>query len=213
MLRSLFEQYASSIPTVTEREIALYERHFALLKEWNESMSLVSPKSLETAFATHYLDSIYLSAFAARYETGPVYDLGTGAGFPGLVHAIRYPDRDITLFEKQMKKQTFLTAAVTQLELSNVRLLGAIPDTKFGGLFLARAVFQREHLFRFFRVHLKAGARLVTSVGGKAELGPVPGFFLKEDQTEYTLPLDCGSRKAELLKFIPNPGRAGGRAN
>ncbi len=202
-LREHFEKHAGSIPAVTPEEIEKYEAHYSLLQKWNENMSLVSPKSIETAFATHYVDSIYISEFGAKYEKGPVYDLGTGAGFPGLIHAIRFPDKHITLFEKSMKKQSFLLAAITQLELPNVELAGAIPDEKFGGLFFNRAVLPRDRLFKFFKTRLKHGAHIVANLGGQSDSAPLPNFFLKVDESQYTLPLDCGNRRVEVLRYAP----------
>lgn len=202
-LTELFARFADDVPDVTAEEVAKYEQHYELLKAWNENMSLVSPKSIETAFATHYVDSMAIADFASEYATGAVYDFGTGAGFPGVVHAIRYPDKPITLFEKSMKKQAFLMAALTQLQLGNVGLEGAIPDAKFSGLFLARAVLPRERLFRFFSVHLEPKSFVVTNLGGQGDVAPLPDFFVKVAEAEYTLPLDCGNRRVELLQFVP----------
>ena len=136
-MKDEFKEWAGLLPTVREDEIDLYERHLALLTTWNEQMNLVSRNSLEKAFATHFADSVHIADFGHRFAQGrPVYDLGSGAGFPGLTYAIRYPDESITLFEKSLKKQSFLLAVVAQLELKNVRVEGALPDNAFNGLFL-----------------------------------------------------------------------------
>jgi 16S rRNA (guanine(527)-N(7))-methyltransferase RsmG len=202
-LREQFEKHAGEIPKIRPDEREKYEAHYALLQSWNENMSLVSPNSIATAFPTHYIDSIHICDFGAKYEKGHVYDLGTGAGFPGIIHAIRYPQKKITLFEKSMKKQSFLMAAITQLALTNVELAGAIPDEKFSGLFFNRAVLPREKLFRFFKVHLQPNAYVVANLGGQSDSGAIPNFFLKVDESQYTLPLNCGNRRVELLQYVP----------
>ena len=154
---------------------------------------------------THFADSLFLCDFASSHETGRIYDFGSGAGFPGLVHAIRFPDRAITLFEKSQKKQSFLLAVISTLGLGNVTLEGALPPERFDGLFFARAVMPIDKLLRFFRGQLKPGALLVTCLGGATNPDdqPLPSFFLKVAETRYTLPQGCGDRRAELLRFVP----------
>ena len=203
-MKEQFEEWAKTLPPVREDEIALYERHLALLKTWNERMNLVSRNSLEKAFPTHFADSVHIADFGHRFAEGrTVFDLGSGAGFPGIIYAIRYPDEPITLFEKSLKKQSFLLAAVAQLELENVRVDGALPDEKFHGLFLGRAVMQRQDLFPFFRDHLKAGARVIANLGGQTEATSAPDDFKLLERTRYTLPLDAGDRQIEAFQFVP----------
>lgn len=150
------------------------------------------------------MDSIFISDLAAECgETESVFDIGTGAGFPGIVFAIRFPSRPITLFEKSLKKLSFLTAAVAQLGLKNVSIEGAIPDEKHVGVFLARAVFPRDELFKFMRRRMREGSFLVTNLGGTNPVTPPPPGFRCNKEISYTLPLDCGPRKAEILELVP----------
>lgn len=203
MLAPLFEKHAKEIPNVSDKERSLLEQHFSLLIEWNEQMSLVSPKSIETAFATHYLDSIHLADFGKKHGPAPFHDFGSGAGFPGLVFAIRYPDIPITLYEKQLKKQTFLMNAVTHLKLPNVRLESLLEGRSNPGLFFARAVIPRDEIFDYFQKRLSPGARLVVTMGGSAPPTVPHKKFLKVAQTTYSLPLDSGNRQAEIYEFVP----------
>src|SRR3989344_969726 len=110
MLRLPFEEAPDLFRLTTEAEREKYQLHFKLLLEWNERMALVSRKSIERSFQQHYADSIWTSNFARSYCDGRlVYDLGSGAGFPGIIFAIRYPELRVTLFERSKKKQLFLT--------------------------------------------------------------------------------------------------------
>jgi 16S rRNA (guanine527-N7)-methyltransferase len=166
-------------------------------------MSLVSPKSLEEAFACHYSDSIQIAQFAQTQRNHrPVFDLGTGAGFPGLIFAIRYPQQPITLFEKSLKKQTFLTAVVAQLGLGNVQLAGALPERRLSGLFLARAVLPRDDLFRLMRKRMVSGSVLITNLGGRNPVPSIPKYFEKLAEVRYTLPESRGDRCAEALRLL-----------
>ncbi len=94
------------------------QAHLALLLDWNTRVNLISRK--ERAPWIHLQDSLW---FASRVPRGQsLVDIGTGAGFPGLVTALARPDLRVTLVEPQQKKQAFLEAAVAALGLGNVTL-------------------------------------------------------------------------------------------
>lgn len=85
--------------------------------DWNTRVNLVSRK--EAAPWIHLQDSLW---FASRPPGGSLVDIGTGAGFPGLVTALARPDLQVTLVEPRQKKQAFLEAAVAALGTGNVTL-------------------------------------------------------------------------------------------
>lgn len=92
------------------------QAHLCLLMDWNTRVNLISRK--ETAPWIHLQDSLW---FASRLPPGrSLVDIGTGAGFPGLIAALARPDLTVTLVEPQRKKQAFLEAAVEALGLGNV---------------------------------------------------------------------------------------------
>lgn len=167
-------------------------------------MALVSKKSIGLSPAIHYMDSLFTVDLASSYIGSlPVFDLGTGAGFPGIIYAIRYPHVRIRLYERSLKKQTFLSAAVAQLELTNCEVHGALPDKNPPGFFFARAVLPRDELMPALRKSLAPGSVVVASLGGRAETPPVPDGFLKLGENVYTLPADHGNRKIEILQTVP----------
>lgn len=83
------------------------EHYKALLLKWQKAVNLVSPATLESAWERHFLDSAQLLPFM---PDGPavVADLGSGAGFPGLVLAILRPDLEVHLIESDDKKGQFM---------------------------------------------------------------------------------------------------------
>lgn len=207
MLTEQFKNHVARIPPLaklTDRELELYEAHFALLRNWNERMALVSKKSIDRSFATHYVDSIFISDFAEGLRQGrPVYDLGTGAGFPGVIYAIRHPQAKVTVFERSLKKQTFLSAVLATLNLKNLEMGGEFPNQKMSGLFLARAVLPPMELFKFMSKRMAEGSSLVVNVGGSSEEIICPSPYLKTGQQVYELPLDAGPRRVESFDFVP----------
>lgn len=107
--RWLIEQSGVSRETLTR--LADFE---VLLREENERQNLVSAATLEQFWVRHIVDSAQLLRFAA--EEGAWLDLGTGAGFPGLVVAA-LRQRKTTLVEPRRLRVEFLRRAATILDI------------------------------------------------------------------------------------------------
>ncbi len=131
-----------------------------------------------------------------------VYDLGTGAGFPGVLFAIRYPEIPIILYEKLAKKRVFLEDVIAKLALDNVTLEETMPPKRLKGLFMARAVYQMPELLDYMSKHLSDGARLILNRGGDTDFPALPSDFKLLQTNRYTLPLECGSRHVDSLQKI-----------
>lgn len=198
-----YSRHREVLPACDSRELTLYERFFRILEEWNERMALVSRKSFSSAYAAHFADSLFISELAKPYAEKKVFDLGTGAGFPGICFAIRYPTQPVLLFERSEKKRRFLKAVLEALSLRNLSLESEPTSLRYSGLFFARAVMPREELLPFMWPKLSDGSVLVTCVGGDKKNLPVTSGFLKIEEKEYSLPADQGSRRVEILKRVP----------
>lgn len=97
--------------------------HYAdLLTDWNGRMNLVSPASLADLWRRHMFDSAQLEPLIPA-DAHPLADLGSGAGFPGLVLAVLRPQLKVRLVESIEKKCAFLRAVVEALELPHVSVL------------------------------------------------------------------------------------------
>lgn len=205
MLRNLFEEHKARLPECSSREVELYDAHFSLLKEWNQKIALVSRKSIDQSFAPHYADSVWVSDFAHKqYKAGEtVHDLGSGAGFPGIIFGIRYPDISIILYEKLAKKRLFLEDAIEKLALKNVTLKAGFPQERQKGLFLGRAVFPLPELLPFMSDRMTYGSRLILNLGGEAEAPLLPRDFQSTQSLKYQLPLDFGFRRANCIIKVP----------
>ena len=93
----------------------------ALLREENEKQNLVSAASLDQVWVRHISDSAQLLTLVSR-ETSLWLDLGSGAGFPGLVIACLQPERDVVLAEARPLRCDWLRGVVRTLDLSAVRV-------------------------------------------------------------------------------------------
>lgn len=107
-------------PTTEQREQLL--ELLALLHKWNRAYNLTAVRSLDEMVSRHLLDS----AAVLPYITGPrLLDVGSGAGFPGLVLAILAPQLKVSLLDSNGKKVRFQRQAVLELGLANVTPLQA----------------------------------------------------------------------------------------
>lgn len=95
----------------------------AALLDWNARHNLVARSTLADRWRRHFLDSAQLFPLIPR-DAATFVDLGSGAGFPGLVLAAMGTGRlEVTLIESVGKKTAFLAAAAAAMGLSNVRIV------------------------------------------------------------------------------------------
>lgn len=97
------------------------ERFAALLHEWNSVHNLTGAKTIQAIYQ-NILDSLYPLTFIQKPKS--LMDVGTGAGFPGLVLAIALPETEVVLAEPLKKRMAFLKYAAMDLELENVQVEG-----------------------------------------------------------------------------------------
>lgn len=124
-----------------ERARALLVRYVLLLARWNQAYNLTAVREPLQMVPRHLLDSL---AVLPWVERGPVLDLGTGAGLPGIPLAIACPQLAFTLLDSNGKKTRFVRQAMLELGLENVeviqmRLEAYRPERKFATI-VARAL-------------------------------------------------------------------------
>lgn len=91
-----------------------------ILLDWNTRMNLTAIKETPAVIEKHFLDSLLLLEDIAFKKGDTLLDVGTGAGFPGMVLAIARPDIQVDLLDSLSKRIRFLEEVVTQLGLQNV---------------------------------------------------------------------------------------------
>ena len=110
--------------SVSRETMAHLEKYDALLLDWSSRHNLISRSTIADRWRRHYFDSAQLfPLIPAPAKT--LVDVGSGAGFPGLVLAAMGADRGIkvTLIESTGKKASFLSAAAAEMGLVNVSVL------------------------------------------------------------------------------------------
>ena len=104
-------------------DILLYCRE---LTKWNKRINLIARNTPPTEILEkHFLDSLTLLPLINQYGTtsATLLDVGTGAGFPGMVLAAVMPDLQVTLLEPRQKRVSFLRHIIRTLQLTNVTVL------------------------------------------------------------------------------------------
>ena len=97
-----------------------------LLLDWNTRMNLTRITDPEEAVDAHFVDSLMaLTVPGLIPERGAVIDVGTGAGFPGLVLALACPDLKVTLLDSLKKRLDFLQEVINKTGADNVTLIHA----------------------------------------------------------------------------------------
>ena len=112
------------------------------LRRENDQQNLVSKGSLDEIWVRHFADSAQLVAHVPRETRGAWFDLGSGAGFPGLVLAILRPEEATVLVESRRRRIEWLTAMVRELGLENCEIEGKrleLVDTRKAAVISARA--------------------------------------------------------------------------
>ncbi|PTB83410.1 16S rRNA (guanine(527)-N(7))-methyltransferase RsmG, partial [Sulfurovum lithotrophicum] len=101
-------------------EIIIKLENFAsLLNEWNQIHNLTGAKNIDAIYI-NIVDSLYPLTFISQPKS--LLDVGTGAGFPGLVLAIAYPETEVVLAEPLKKRVSFLKYAAIDVGLPNVKV-------------------------------------------------------------------------------------------
>lgn len=102
----IFHQFAN-VSRETTQKLSLYAEE---LSKWQKSINLIGKNTLPDIWTRHFLDSAQLRKFLHK-DRGRIVDVGSGAGFPGLVLSILGEDQ-IDLVERDMRKCAFLRAVV-----------------------------------------------------------------------------------------------------
>lgn len=117
------KDWVRALPECDAAAFERLERLIALLSAENEQQNLVSRSSLDHVWARHIADSAQLLSYVPR-ETSPWLDLGTGAGFPGLVVAALRPETEVVLVESRKRRIEWLARAAEALGLNRVTIRG-----------------------------------------------------------------------------------------
>lgn len=151
--------------------------YFEMLIEWNKKINLTSIKDEKDIIIKHFLDSLMLLKYLEIPEEAKLIDVGTGAGFPGLVLKIVRPDLHILLLDSLNKRLRFITEVIGDLSLRSVEpvhfraeIAGKMELYREQYDFAtARAVAPMVQLLEYCVPFVKIGGRFIAMKSKKAE--------------------------------------------
>lgn len=203
ILRDARQLFGLALSTRQLAQLAVYERELLL---WNEKFNLTAIRDVEGIRAKHFLDSLSCSLAWKERIPHRLIDVGTGAGFPGIVLKLLYPGLKLTLVESVGKKASFCTHIVQTLELENVEVLAERAEAvgqnpahreKYDWV-VARAVATMPVLAEYLLPLVKVGGGMLAQ---KGESGPAE---VRAAETALKL---LGGRIRKLVK-VELPGVA-----
>lgn len=132
---------------------------------------LIGPREVPRLWDRHLLNCAVVADLMPEAST--VCDIGSGAGLPGLVLAIRRPDLSLTLVEPLLRRTTFLDEAVELLGLANVEVIRGRADelhgTRMFDVVTSRAVAPLEKLTRWSLPLTRSGGLFLSMKGSSAQ--------------------------------------------
>ena len=107
---------------ITTKQLEQLEKYYQILINENQKYNLTAITNKEDVYLKHFYDSLTLSKII-NLKNQSLCDIGTGAGFPGMVLKIIYPDLSVTLVDSTLKKCNFLNYVIKELGLNNIEVL------------------------------------------------------------------------------------------
>ena len=109
---------------INDEILSKLDKYYKLLNEWNNKFNLTTILEEESVYLKHFYDSIAIvKTNLIKNESIKLCDFGTGAGFPGIVIKIFFPNINVTLIESNNKKCIFLNEIIKELNLNNIEVI------------------------------------------------------------------------------------------
>ena len=119
------EEFIKEVETlglnVTEEQLKQLDTIYNTLVETNKTMNLTRITEKDDVYLKHFYDSLTLAKVYDLSKVNTLCDIGTGAGFPGLVLKIFYPNLEITLVDSLLKRVKYLNNLIDKLQLTGIK--------------------------------------------------------------------------------------------
>lgn len=204
---------------ITETQLSQLEIYYQLLVEWNEKMNLTGITKKEDVYLKHFYDSLTICKVIDLNSVDTLCDVGTGAGFPGMVLKIVFPNVHITLVDSLKKRLTFLemvkqTLGLTKLDIIHARAEEyAIKNREHFDIVTARAVAPLNILLEYCVPMIKKGGYFVPLKANVLEELNNSEKAMKqlsirlERQEQFLLPIENSQRTILLLEKQENTSK------
>jgi 16S rRNA (guanine527-N7)-methyltransferase len=167
-------------------------KYLIILSKWNSVYNLTAIRDPKEMMTHHVLDS--LSAVPAFTEAQNVLDVGSGGGLPGMILAICYPDKKISMIDTVSKKTAFLNQAKAELGLNNVTVYSARVESlqvnQPFDVITSRAFSELNNFVNWSQHLLAEGGRFIAMKGvhPQGEMERLPEGWEVKDVRPLTVP-------------------------
>ncbi len=199
--------------TVTKHMLEQLEKYDEVLRTENKKYNLTAIKNKEDVYLKHFYDSLTLSKII-KLENQSLCDIGTGAGFPGMVLKIVYPNLKVTLVDATEKKCKFLQLVIQELGLKDIEVIHARAEIysktvreKYD-IVTSRAVAPLKHLLEYSIPLVKVGGNYIAMKSDiQKEIENIDIYYKKlkieeEKILTFTLPYEESIRTLIRYKKI-----------
>ena len=209
MNKKLFIEELSKLNIyLSEKQIEQLDKYYKLLIEWNEKINLTRITEYEDVYLKHFYDSLTIAKVVDLKEKTTLCDVGTGAGFPGVVLKIVYPNLKITLVDSLQKRVNYLNEIVKDLGLEDIHAIHSRGEDykETFDVVTARAVANIEKLVTY-TMHLVNKDGIFVAMKGNVEEELTPQVEQKlnkkykiEQVEKFLLPIEHSNRSLIVIK-------------
>lgn len=199
---------------ITDKQLEQLEIYYELLIEYNKVMNLTGITEKDQVYLKHFYDSLTIAKIIDITKEETLCDVGTGAGFPGMVLKIIFPNLKVTLVDSLNKRIEFLKVVKEKLKLTNIEIIHSrIEDyakdnrEKFD-IVTSRAVANLSILLEYAIPLVKVNKYFIAMKGNtKEEIEEGKNAFKVlnsyiEKSLEFKLPIENSQRNLIKIKKI-----------
>ena len=193
---------------LSKEQLEKLDKFYNLLVEWNKKINLTRIISEEEVYLKHFYDSLTITKVVDLNKVDTLCDVGTGAGFPGIVLKIVYPNLKVTLIDSLLKRVNYLNEIIKELELENIKAIhvrGEDHKEKYD-VVTARAVANIEKLL-IYTMHLVNNNGVFIAMKGdidkeltKEVTNKINRNYKIEKIEKFSLPKENSNRSLIVIK-------------
>lgn len=196
---------------LSEHQLNQLDKYYNMLVEYNKNVNLTAITEYNQVLLKHFYDSLTLTK-AIELTNQKICDIGTGAGFPGIVLKIAYPNLEITLVESLTKRCVFLNEVIKELGLEDIKVVNQRAEEfshnniEYFDIITSRAVAKLNILLELSIKSLKIGGYYIAlKANVDEEIKGISNCLTKlnaslESITTFNLPIDNSLRNIIKIK-------------
>lgn len=193
---------------ITQEQLDKLNKFYNLLIEWNNKINLTRITEEKEVYLKHFYDSLTITKVIDLSKVDTLCDVGTGAGFPGIVLKIMYPNLKITLVDALQKRVNYLNEIIKELDLTDIEAIhvrGEDLKEKFD-VVTSRAVANIEKLLTY-TMHLVKDDGVMIAMKGNIDEELTPSVkktiekqYKIKEINKFQLPIENSSRSLIVIE-------------